>query len=185
MPTYRSISLSLHSQFDIETFPEYAPEPKQNYLARGITGFVPKLIDDTASTCSVYVPVLPGSTFWISYAVEPPVPAGHYFLFKLYINGNYIVSWSAGQEDAWAGTTMFGMYESSDSDESKKRVEKRVFSFTPPDTKDRKWKDVADIFDETARIEIKVHRASARKRVERVLEAYDQTPHAGNVRGIK
>jgi len=76
------------------------------------------------------------------------------------------------------------MFESSEGDEATKRVEKRVFCFTPPDTKDRQWKDVADVFDETARIDIKVHRASARKRVERALEEYDKTPHAGTARGI-
>lgn len=185
MPTYRSINLSLHSQFDIETFPEYPPEAKESYLARAITGFIPDLIDDTTSTCSVYVPVLPGSTFWISYSVEPPVPTGHYFLFKLYINGAHIVSFSTGKEDGWEGKTMFGLFESSESSEDRKRVEKRVLAFTPPDSRDHMWKDVADVHDKTARVEVRVHRANARKRVERVFEEYTKTPHAKHSRGVR
>ncbi|KAF2850189.1 hypothetical protein T440DRAFT_116401 [Plenodomus tracheiphilus IPT5] len=184
MPTYRSINISLHSQFDIETFPEYPPEPKENYLARGISGFVPTLIDDTSSTCSVYVPALPGSTFWISYSVEPPVPAGHYFLFKLYINGAHIVSFSTGKEDGWEGKTMFGLFERSEGVDNGKRMEKRVLCFTPPDRKDHMWKDVANVHDETARLEIKVHRANGRRRTERVFEDYAKTPHAKNGKGI-
>ncbi|KAI8936632.1 hypothetical protein NX059_007031 [Plenodomus lindquistii] len=184
MPTYRSISISLHSQFDIETFPEYPPEPKEDYLARGITGFVPDLIDDTTSTCSVYVPVLPGSTFWINYSVEPPIPAGHHFLFKLYLNGAHIVSFSTGKEDGWQGKTMFGLFESIDGGKDGKRVEKRVFSFTPPNRKDHLWNDVADVHDKTACVEIRVHRSNGRKRTERVFEEYTKTAHAQDKRGV-
>lgn len=185
MPTYRSIHLALHSQFDIEPFPEYLPEPRERYRARGITNFIPEHIDHVESACSVFVPVKPGSTFWITYSVEPPVPDGHYFLFKLYISGIHVVSWSTGHNDGWAGTTMFGMFESSEGDEVRKHVEKRVFCFTPSDPRDRQGKEVADRFNETARMDIKVHRASARKRVERALEPYDKTQQANSVSGIK
>jgi hypothetical protein len=181
---YRSIDVGLHSQFDIETLPEYHPGPRDHYVARGITGFTPELIDDRTSTCSVYIPVLPGSTFWIGYSVSPPVPAGHYFLFKLYINGAHIMNWSTGKDEGWEGKTMFGLFESPEDEYGRKRIEKRVLCFTPPDRKDKDGNSSADMFDETARVEIRVHRADGRKRIERQAQEYGQTAHARNKKGI-
>ncbi|KAL6709350.1 hypothetical protein ACN47E_001757 [Coniothyrium glycines] len=178
MPKYRRIDIALHSQFDIETIPEYYPEPKEAYVARGIEGFVPELVHDKTSTCSVYVPVLPGSTFWISYSVSPPVPDGHYFLFKLYINGTHIVSWSTGKDEQWRGKTMFGLYEGHETTTSKRAVEKRILRFAPPNQKVDKHKETVGIFDEAACIEVRVHRADGRKRVERELQRYHKTQYA-------
>lgn len=174
----------MHSQYDIGTLSEYYPEPKERCKARGDINFGPELINDVTSTCSVYIPILMGSTFWINYSVSPPVPSGHYFLFKLYINGAHIVSWSTGKEEAWKGKTMFGLFESKD-DQGKCRIEKRVLCFAPPDGKDQKCEHVTNTFDSTAHIEIKVHRASGRKRVERVAEEYETTQHAQHGKGIK
>jgi hypothetical protein len=185
MPTYRSINIALHSQFGIETLPEYYPLSQAHYTSLGIACTVPKLVDDDASTCSVYIPVLPGSTFWIGYSVSPPVPDGHYFLFKLYINGTHIVSWSTGKKDGWKGKTMFGLYERAEDADGKKRFEKRMLCFTPPDPRDKMWKDVTDAFDEKMCMEIKVHRAHGRKRVEREMEEYKDTQHAKNVKNAK
>jgi hypothetical protein len=178
MPTYRSVNISLHSQFDVETLPEYHPVPQESRTA-------PKLIDDESSTCSVYIPVLPGSTFWIGYSVSPPVPDDHYFLCKLYINGAHVVSWSTGKDEGWAGKIMFGLYERPEDAEGKKKVEKRVLRFTPPGSEGRAWDNLHDPFDEKACMEIKVHRAHGRKRIEREMEVYSKTQHAGAVQGIE
>ncbi|KAF1834758.1 hypothetical protein BDW02DRAFT_630140 [Decorospora gaudefroyi] len=181
---YRSIEIALHSQFDIETLPEYYPDPREHYVARGITGFTPELVDDRSSTCSVYVPVLAGSTFWIGYSVSPPVPDGHYFLFKLYINGAHTMSWSTGKEEHWQGKTMFGLFETPEDEDGKKRIEKRILCFTPPNSKDKAGSAVADMFDEKARVEIRVHRANGRKRIERQTQEYSKTQHAKDGKGI-
>jgi hypothetical protein len=180
MPTYRSINIALHSQFDVETLPEYFPLSQSHYPD---ACKVPKLVDDATSTCSVYIPVLPGSLFWIGYSVSPPVPAGHFFLFKLYINGAHIVSWSTGKDEDWKGKTMFGLYDRPEDEDGKTRLEKRVLSFTSPQGKE-KWADVKDVFDEKMCIEIKVHRAHGRKRMEREVEHYEKTEHARNAKGI-
>jgi hypothetical protein len=185
MPIYRSINIALHSQFDVETLPEYYPLPQEHYASRGVAQTVPKLIDDASSTCSVYVPVFPGSTFWIGYSISPPVPEGHYFLFKLYINGAHIVSWSCGGDEGWKGKTMFGLYERAEDEYGKKKVEKRVLSFTSPYNNDQTWDDVQDPFDEKMCMEIKVHRAHRRKKVEREMEEYDRTQHGKNAKGIE
>ncbi|KAH6875611.1 hypothetical protein BKA58DRAFT_428055 [Alternaria rosae] len=166
----RSIDVGLHSQFDIEKLPEYRPNPHDS------TSFTPRFVDEKISTRSVYVPALPGSTFWIEYAVSPPVPEGHYFLFKLYINGAHVVSWSTGKDEGWKGKTMFGLFESPGDGGDRKKFEKRVLCFTT--------KDDVDAFDETARVEIRVHRAHGRKRVERQAEEYKQTEHARTETGI-
>lgn len=184
MPVYRSINIALHSQFDVETLPEYYPLPQEHYTLRGVVQTVPKLIDYASSTCNVYVPVFPGSTFWIGYSISPPVPDSHYFLFKLYINGAHIVSWSCGGEEGWKGKTMFGLYERAEDEDGKRKVEKRVLSFTSPNNSET-WDDVRDPFDEKMCIEIKVHRSHGRKRVEREMEEYDKTQHGKKVKGIE
>jgi len=184
MPTYRSINIELHSQFDIETFPEYRPRPQKHYAENGISGSIPRFIDEKTATCSVYVPVLPGSQFWIGYSVSPPVPEDQQFLFKLFINGAHIVSWSTGKEHSWKGKMMFGLYE-REFEDGKKRIEKRVLCFTPPDRKTKKWTDVENAFDENTYMEIRVHRAHGSKRIERQVEEYKNTDHGKSRRGIE
>jgi hypothetical protein len=123
--------------------------------------------------------------FWISYSVSPPIPDSHYFLFKLYVNGRHIVSWCTGKKEGWEGKTMFGLYERPQDAERKKRVEKRVLSFRPTDKNDKTWSDVKDPFEDNMRMEIKVHRAHGRKRVEREMEEYSKTAHAQDAKGIQ
>ena len=185
MPTYRGISVELRSQFDVEALPEYFPRPQAYYTARGVSAPVPDVFDETGSTCSVYVPVLPASQFWINYYVSPPVPQHQFFLFKLFINGAHIVSWSCGKDNAWKGKTMFGLYEREQGEDGKKRIEKRALCFTTPDKVDGEWKDVNDAFDAHAYLEIRLHRASGRKRVARELEEYKETSHGAQRRGIE
>lgn len=189
MPTYRSINVALHSQFDIESLPEYYTPPHQHppstSQARGASAISP-LVDDTTSTCSVYIPVLPGSQFWIAYSVSPPVPEGHYFLFKLFVDGIAVVSWSTGREEGWEGKCVFGLFE-DDGDGvgnmRRGRVGKRVFCFSA--LRKDEGTGTEDMFDESKRIEIRVHRASGRKRVEREMEVFEQTALAKKAEGIR
>jgi hypothetical protein len=141
-------------------------------------------IDDDNSVCSVYTPVLPGSIFWIGYAVSPPVPNNHYFLFKLYIDGAHIVSWDTGRLEKWKGKTMFALYERRDED-GRARVEKRALCFMPPQKKDQQQEHNSGLFNEQACIEVKVHRAHNRRRVERKLEEYKQPQHVQGEGGIR
>src|ERR1700755_400102 len=123
MPTYRSINLELHSQFDIETLPEFFPRPQSYYAGRGNSTHIPSPFDEKTSTCSVYISVIPASQFWIVYSISPPIPEEQQFLFKLFINGAHIVSWSTGRSDNWKGRTMFALYEREEGGDGKKRVE--------------------------------------------------------------
>ena len=177
-----SIDITLHSQFDIEKLPEYHPDPRDDH---GIVKSMPKLFESKTSTCNVFVPALPGTAFWISYAVSPPVPDEHYFFFKLYIDGAHIVSWSTGKAEGWRGKTMFGLFESPENAEGVKTIEKRMLCFAPPRENDKHRVGMVDVFDETACVEIRVHRAHARKRVQRQVEMYEDTQHAKESRGMK
>jgi hypothetical protein len=180
MPRYRSINIALHSQFDIETLPEYYPPPVTPlpgpHRIYSLTTSIPPLVDDRTSTCSVHIPVLPGSQFWIAYSISPPVPEGQYFLFKLYIDGKQVTNWSTGKENSWMGKTMFGLFESGHGSNTKRRIEKRVLSFSHMD-KDGKLKDGC--------VEIKIHRVDARKRIDRELQVFEETSFAKFDGGIR
>ncbi|KAF2635754.1 hypothetical protein P280DRAFT_522872 [Massarina eburnea CBS 473.64] len=185
MPTYRDIAVFLRSQFTSVPLPEYAPRPQEFSKDHGNVGKMPALFDDKSSTCSVYVPVRPGTQFWIGYTVHKPLPEDQVFFFKLFINGAQIVNWSTGKEEGWKGKTAFGLFETADAN-GKKRVEKRVLFFAPPDDAltGRGWSAVTDPLDEKSVIEIRVHRAHGRKRAPREMPVYAETEHGKNPRGI-
>jgi hypothetical protein len=185
MPNYRGVTIELHSQFDVDTLPEYFPYPGTYYTHRDITAPVPSAVSDLTSTCSVYVPVFPGSQFWLSYHVSPPVPEDQMYFFKLFINGNHIVSWSCGKQEGWKGKTMFGLFE-REREDGRKIIEKRVLRFGPLD-ENGEWTDVDNAFDESAYLEIKVYRAHGRRRIARSVGApeYVTTAHAQSEKGIE
>ncbi|KAH8701316.1 hypothetical protein GQ44DRAFT_831994 [Phaeosphaeriaceae sp. PMI808] len=166
------INVALHSQFDADFIPEYEPLPHSINST--------KILDKTPPKCSVYIPTFPGSTFWIEYWISPPVPDDQYFLFKLYIDGVHIFNWSTGKEEGWSGKTMFGLYERQEDEEGKKRIEKRVLCFTPPNTRAFAKGQCKD----NVCMEIKVHRAHGRKRVGRRTEEYSKTQYAKKAQGI-
>lgn len=182
---YRGIDIALHSQLDIVALPEHYPVSRDDNTARETTTSMPGLFDNNTSTCSVFVPAAPGSTFWIRYLVSPPVPDEHYFFFKLYIDGTHIVNWSTGKAEGWKGKTVFALFQCPEDAQGTKKVEKRMFHFVPPEGKKKNREDVAHMFDEKACVEIRVHRADARKRVPRQIEEYEFTQHAKKRTGIK
>ena len=141
MPTYRGIVVRMHSQFDCQLLPEFPPRPQGFYTTQRAAGRVPLLYDDKKSTCSVYIPVLPGSQFWISYAVQPPVPSDQLFLFKLFINGVHVVSSSTGKDEGFGGKIMLGLFESK-GEQGQKKIEKRILCFTPPENENGDRKSV-------------------------------------------
>ncbi|KAL9073568.1 MAG: hypothetical protein Q9161_002808 [Pseudevernia consocians] len=159
MPTYRSITISLVSQFDILTIPEYAPpttpsDPFSN---------APTLVNPDHSLVSVYIPTYPSSQFWLSYSISPPHPPKLLYYFKLYLNGNPVVSWGCGEDDDYRGKTMFGLFKPGRSSGLAKgtTLQRRVLCFGP---------DIAGLdnraLDNLSNVmEIKVFRSKARKRI--------------------
>ena len=114
-------------------------------------------------------------------------------MFKLYVDGERVMSWSTGNEEAWRGKCMFGLFESQAKDGGappsggKGRAEKRALCFAGPDRKSRKGgKRTIGHSGGTAGgcIEIKVHRAWGRKRVEREMEVFEETALAKGRSGV-
>lgn len=164
MPTYRSITISLVSQFDILTIPEYAPpatptDPFSN---------APTLVDPDHSLVSIYIPIYPSSQFWISYSIAPPYPPRLLYYFKLYLNGQSVVSWGCGEEDGYKGKTMFGLYDSGRSITSQPAIERRVLCFAPES------RDIDQTgADNTSNVlEVKVFRSKGRKRIHPQIHQY-------------
>ena len=182
MPTYRSITISLISQFDILTIPEFAPpttptDPFSN---------APTLINPDHSLVSVYVPTYPSSQFWLSYSISPPHPPKLLYYFKLYLNGNPVVSWGCGEDDDYRGKTMFGLFKPGRTSSLTKSatLERRVLCFSPDVTAlDHLALDnLSDV------MEIKVFRSKARKRFKpevRTLQSTGISPNLGRKRSTQ
>lgn len=159
MPTYRSITISLISQFDILIIPEYAPpttptDPFSN---------APTLVNPDHSLVSVYIPTYPSSQFWLSYSISPPHPPKLLYYFKLYLNGNPVVSWGCGEDDDYRGKTMFGLFKPGRSSGLAKgaTLQRRVLCF---------GSDIASVDNHALHnlsdvMEIKVFRSKGRKRM--------------------
>ena len=193
MPTYRNLTFSLISQFDILTIPEYAPpltstSSSSDPFTTEKTPSAPLLVDPSRSTVSVYVPTYPSSQFWLSYSISPPHPPGLLYYFKLLINGDVVVSWGCGEEDGYRGKTMFGLYscgkinagrvgkgqktmsqsKGKQRDDDGEGIESRVFCFGPlTSAADDALDAVTNGLPEYLRdiMEIRVFRSKGRQRI--------------------
>ena len=157
MPTYRSITISLVSQFDIRLIPEFEPPktPKDPFLN------TPALVNHDNSLVSVYIPTYPLSQFWLCYSIMPPYPPSMLYYFKLFINGSHIVSWGCGKDDNYEGKTVFGLFDASPSPFQKAPIRRRVLCFGPETENGNKHasNNLGDV------IEVRVFRSKGRKRI--------------------
>ena len=162
MPSYRSITLSLISQYDILTIPEYAPP---TYLSDDpfITSDKRVLVDAAKSLVSVYVPRYPGSQFWLRYSISPPHPPKALFYFKLSLNGKELVSWGCGREEGFKGKTMWGLYDSGVDWMGEKVIERRVLCFAAEDDAPSSSDKAVD--DPRQFLEVRVYRAKRRQQI--------------------
>lgn len=71
MPTYLNLTLSLISQYDAMSLPEFHPPTSD---ANDPFSSHPALISESQPIVSVYIPTYPCSTFWLSYTISPPHP---------------------------------------------------------------------------------------------------------------
>ena len=178
MPTYRSITISLVSQFDILTIPEFGPPqtPNDPFIS------APTLVNHDHSLVSIYIPTYPSSQFWLHYSITPPYPPKMLYYFKLYINGNLIVSWGCGEEDGYEGKTMFGLFHPGSGPSKGNRLEQRVFCFGP----DRPLGDEPPSLDNLNDvIETKVFRSKGRKRIKSEVEGYQTVSGKTNADSAK
>ncbi len=162
MPTYRSITTTLVSQFDILVIPEYEPPktPIDPFLN------APTLINYDHSLVSVYIPTYPSSQFWLSYSISPPYPPKMLYYFKLYIDGRHVVSWGCGEEDGYEGKTMFGLFDAGPTNSKHPQIERRVLCFGAEHGHGLTSNNLNDF------VEVKVFRSKGRKRIAPRLEDY-------------
>ena len=168
MPTYRSITLSLISQFDILTIPEFAPPTTPNDPFSN----APTLINPDHSLVSVYIPTYPSSQFWLCYSISPPYPPKQLFYFKLYLNDNLVVSWGCGEDDGYKGKTMFGLFDSGHSVAKKPSVERRILCFGP-ESRNVGLHSLGNLSDV---MEVKVFRSKGRKRITPQIQELQNLP---------
>lgn len=162
MPSYRSITLSLISQYDILTIPEYAPlEVSSDDPFVTTTSNNPVLIDAAKSLVSVYVPRYPGSQFWLRYCISPPYPPKALYYFKMFLNGIELVSWGCGKDEGYKGKTMWALYDIGVEWMGERAIERKVLCFGPDE--DAGSNDIKAGNDLGQVMEIRVYRAKGRK----------------------
>lgn len=132
----RGISLSLHSPESLNTLTPHALE--EYLLPSG------NIDDDPPNTTIRYVPVLPGSSFWLSYRIlvlPPPGLDTKLYVFKLFFGFTHLVTWSvdgdaAKSEQQWKGRCMFGLFADptiiDNTNGGRRAFQKRAFAFAPP-----------------------------------------------------
>ncbi len=172
MPNYRSITISLLSQFDVLTIPEFSPPAVANdpFVAS------PTLISSDQALVSVYIPIYSSSQFWLNYSISAPHPPKALYYFKLYLNGACVMSWGCGEEDGYKGKTMFGLYDSGAVFFGQRVIEKRTLSFSNENgfVPDHTVDDPKDV------MEVKVFRAKGRKRIKPAVEDFHNIVAAKN-----
>ncbi|KAK3622838.1 hypothetical protein LTR56_021970 [Elasticomyces elasticus] len=162
MPSLCGINVSLQSQYDALTIPEYP-------LADDASS-MPKLddrVDELKKTADVQIPIYQSSQFWLSYTC-PPAPEGctfRFYYFKLFVKDRYLVSWGTGEEEDWSGKTVFGLYDGGHDFERRRVVEKRGFFFPS--------RGITGI-KEQEMFEVRVFRSIARKREKGVIESFER-----------
>ncbi|KAK4548595.1 hypothetical protein LTR36_009505 [Oleoguttula mirabilis] len=162
MPTCRGISLALQSQYDALTIPETLLPSAGNSKS-------------APSLAETGIPTYPSSQFWLSYSCQPPSAGSsgyRFYYFKLFVNGESVVSWGVGEEDNWSGKTMFGLFDGGADFEGRKVIEKRGFFFSSGRT--------ASGLTDGGVIEVKVYRSKARRREKIGSEALGGLAPAGS-----
>lgn len=186
MPKYRNISIHLCADTADGELPE---RPR---LAKGVARLTPLpvilevapptaarhsptkcltplLQDDEKAQISVYVPMTPKALFWVAYRIEPPPVDGTFYVFKLLVNREEVVTWSCDASNKFKGKTMFGLFDTHE-DEGGQELEKRLFRFgTANDMDTRIVGDLSGDKEEDRFVEVRVFRAKAKKRIEPVV----------------
>jgi hypothetical protein len=142
MPEHRGIHIALVSQYDAMLIPEYhSPDEGSDDAER----------ETDTRTVDAYISNYAASQFWIRYACDMSTqePETRFFYFKLYVNGTFAVAWGCGAQDEWEGKTLFV---------PKDVGREKLGLFFPRDI---------DGTSQAPALEIRVHRAKARRRQER------------------
>ncbi|CAK3883486.1 Hypothetical predicted protein [Lecanosticta acicola] len=173
MPSSRGISISLQSQYDARTIPEWPPPPTTSTASLGSHNLdhsannpdATPTDTTSANTAEAHIPIYRGSQLWINYTCPDPHDTSSadtmYYYFKLLIGEQCMFSWGVGEEDNWSGRVTFGIFDGGTDFEGRRVLEKRALFF-PKDEGEGK-----------GGFEIRVFRSKARKGETMRLERYD------------
>lgn len=185
MPTYRGISISLQSQYDALTIPEFPPPPPSSTPAtppkrRNAFAYTRSPASFSSPTppriAVVYVPIYSGSQFWINYACPTTNDKEtKFFYFKLFVKGRCLLSWGVGEEDRLSGRVTFAIYDGGLDAAGKRVLEKKSFFFHNAATGQNRG----------GNFEIRVFRSKARKRETAKFEKFEQDDEDGAQNGFK
>jgi len=182
MPTYRNITIQLHSDTSdgkLGTTEFWLSKRQSTLTANQVVlelappanarhssdqRFIPLLQDDANARVSVYVPIHPKSLFWLSYKIEPPPVDDTFYVFKLFANKKEVTTWCCDAENSFKGKTMFGLFDTNEPAEGGNAFEKRVFRFGPADN--RVVGNLSGDKEEDRFLEVRVCRANVKKRVD-------------------
>ncbi|KAK5708017.1 hypothetical protein LTR97_000557 [Elasticomyces elasticus] len=162
MPSLCGINVSLQSQYDALTIPEYPLADEASST--------PKLddrVNELKKTADVQIPIYQSSQFWLSYTC-PPAPEDcsfRFYYFKLFVKDRCVVSWGTGEEEDWSGKTVFALYDGGHDFERRRVIEKRGFFFPS--------RGITGI-NEQEMFEVRVFRSIARKREKGVIESFER-----------
>ncbi|KAF2433244.1 hypothetical protein EJ08DRAFT_677104 [Tothia fuscella] len=176
MPTYKDITVTIHTPFSLKGLPEIAPADLSRPTANcNPESSINRLIIEERHRISVFIPVLPQSLFWLSYKVNRPPQDGTFFVFKLLVNQEEIVTWCCDINEKWQGKTMFGLFDTGKDAMvvGGEGMEKRVFKFGRPGDED--WRVVGDLSgdgDTNRYVEVRICRANLKMRIPRELETF-------------
>lgn len=173
MPEQRGISISLQSQYDALSLPEFpAPVPTATPSNELSPQNLPNHEPNQTSIVEAYTPIYPGSQFWIVFRCSQPAEEIRYYYFKLFLGGRCVLSWGCGKKNGWHGRVGFGIFESSGNDlAGYPLLEKRAFVFS----------NMREA-NEGGSFEIRVYRAIGRKRQDRPIKVWKQGAASEGVR---
>jgi hypothetical protein len=174
---------------------EFAPRPLDP-TADAPNMFMPPVYDAETRTVSVFVPIFAQQQFWLVYSCTPPsTPSRNslaeppctpqrssggdtsyyqgnmdcrelFYVFKMFLGSDELVTWSCGPEQEWRGKTVFGMFDTS-ANTGGKGLQKRIMMFGSQGP--QVSGDLAADRDEVRKIEVRVYRADEAMRVSRAM----------------
>ena len=154
MPSLRGVTVSLISQQDLLTIPEYSVPPSEHLDTPkpSPSSFHFPSIHPSTPTTTVLVPTYPADRLWLSYAVPgPPTPAAHYF-FRLLLDGRPLVAWGCGHDHQHKGKLAFAIVR--DHVDNNSLIRKALCFAAEPRDGDAAGRG----------LEVHVHRVRARRR---------------------
>lgn len=149
MPHLHGAIVTLHTPLALEGLPETVLTSTTKHGS---------VNEDVSNCASVIVPTHVQSLFWLSYSTEASSD-DTFYVFKLLVNQEHIVTWCCGEKQQWKGKVQFTLLSKSSHDRLRhyEGMEKRAFQFSNSMPDD----------DERRCVEVRMYRAKTKIRIPR------------------